>query len=520
MSTAHQSSPYGGLADPLVMNQIQGMIENATSSRSRLIDGAFDPRRDIDDEAGYPKTENITRDHYRRLYDREPIAARVVEVLPKESWKVQPTIIEDEDPENETPFELAWKELGQSLRGQSWFRDEEGKGNPIWEYLLRADVLSGIGSFGIILLGIDDGLPLNQPAAGINDRGEPSENVADRKLLYLRPLDQSLVEIANSEQDVNSPRFNQPTMYNVSFRDPREGVVGIDPNPLQTAQVHWSRVIHLVDNLGSGEIAGAPRMLHVYNRLMDLLKLYGGSAEMYYRGAFPGFSIETHPQLGGDVVIDSAGLKTQMEDFMNTLQRYVAMSGVSMKSLAPQVEDPTPQIEVQLQAICIVIGIPKRVFMGSERGELSSNQDAKDWNGKLASRQVMYLTPRVIVPFVDRLIMFGVLPKPKNYGVVWPDLESLTEDEQATVALIRTETIAKYVQGDGEALIAPLDFLMRIMKIPQEEVEVILEAVMGAMEDRAEEELEGEERASERMLDEEEAKAQIAEDHQPAVQPQ
>ena len=40
----------------------------------------------------------------------------------------------------------------------------------------------------------------------------------------------------------------------------------------------------------------------------------------------------------------------------------------------------TPFIEVHLQAICIKIPCPKRVFMGSERGELASAQDDSQWN--------------------------------------------------------------------------------------------------------------------------------------------
>jgi len=225
-------------------------------------------------------------------------------------------------------------------------------------------------------------------------------------------------------------------------------------------------------------------MQPVYNRLVDLRKLYGGSAEMYWKGAFPGLAIETHPQLGGDVVIDSAAMKTQMEQYMNGLQRYLSLVGQSANSLAPQVVDPTSHINTQIEAICVRLGIPKRIFMGSERGELASSQDDSTWNDRLRHRQSMFITPRLIVPFVDRLITFGVLPEPKSYYVKWPDLEALTEQEQATVAVTKTEALTKYSSGGGESIMIVLDFLTKILGMEQGEAEAVVEAATEALEEQ------------------------------------
>ena len=41
-----------------------------------------------------------------------------------------------------------------------------------------------------------------------------------------------------------------------------------------------------------------------------------------------------------------------------------------------------------------------------------ATQDDADWNGRVAHRQNGHLTPRLIVPLIDRLIALGVLPKP------------------------------------------------------------------------------------------------------------
>ena len=127
--------------------RFERLVDNVMSARSELFRQLFDPRRDIYDECGYPRSgEYVPPQKYQDLFDREPIANRVVEVFPKECWQTQPEVYEDEDLEKETEFEKAWGNLAKRLRGESsFFQDKEG--SPIWEYLLRADILSGIGHY-------------------------------------------------------------------------------------------------------------------------------------------------------------------------------------------------------------------------------------------------------------------------------------------------------------------------------------------------------------------------------------
>ena len=452
------------------------LVLMAATSRQELLRKLFDPRRDINDECGYPVTANITSVMYRELYDREPIAARVVEVLPEESWAVDPQVFEDQSEDTTTDFEAAWATLGDQLRGeQSWFHGEaDQKGHPIWEVLERADVLSGIGRYGVILLGLDDGKKLSEPV-------EPQDNLS---LLYLRCFDESLASISRYDSEPTSPRFGMPEEYSLSFANPNSG---ISAGTLATVKVHWSRVVHVADNIATSEILGTPRMQPVYNRLYDLRKLYSGSAEMYWRGAFPGVSFSLHPQLIDSAEIDEAkrdAFREQMESYMNSLQRYLFLEGVEAKSLAPQVSDPSKQIDKQIEAICVRLAIPKRIFTGSERGELASSQDSKTWNRRMARRQSRYLTPRVIVPFVDRLIALRVLPEPSQYVVRWPSLDVTTPEETAVVAERRTNALAKYVGGGVDNLIDPLSYLTKVLDFSKEEAMAILEDTAAFLEDQ------------------------------------
>jgi DNA topoisomerase IB len=526
--------------------RFEEIVYNAYQSRDGFFKKFFDPRRDINDECGFPKDGELGIEHYRRLYDREAIACRVVQLFPKETWQVQPTVYEDEDVETDTEFEKAWDELSRTFTG-SYYQDEEG--SPVWSYLKRADILSGIGAFGVILLGIDDGKPLSEPVEGMppdsrpvevktksGKAGKPYKNAMDlsklgapkpgmavttgigseeqyydaqgqpssiamgpgedqsgskkkgsRKLTFLRVFDESLVEITRYESDVNNPRFCQPVMYSITMNDPREQHSGVGLS-LARVWVHWTRVIHIAETEnGSSDTFGVPRIRPVYNNIHSLMKLYGGSAEMYWKGAFPGLSITTTPQVGTDVNLDAAkmtALRGEVFNYMNTLQRYLILSGLQAQTLSPTVVDPGTQISVQIEAICIQLGCPKRVFMGSERGELASSQDDSAWNDRIRDRQNNYVTPKIIIPFVSRLIDLKILPTPKGFSVKWNDLDSLSDQEKATVASTQTSAMATYTSGGLEALLTPLDFLTRVMGFEEESAKLMIEAAQQAIEEK------------------------------------
>ena len=446
------STALARAATGLTANTEDYSVRQALLSRSeylwRLMD---DPRKDINAECGYPYVPTVFM--YRQWYDREGIATRVVNVYADECWSVYPELYEDES-SNETPFERTWNEL----------LDQPGC-NP-WHYLHRADGLSGIGSFGILLLGFDDGMDLDMPVPGIADDGTRRMDAkTEYKLLYLRAFDQTLVQVRGYETDVHSSRFGQPTSYFVKFVDPLLLQSSVQPSiqDYTTKVIHWTRVIHLADNRMSSEVFGVPRLQPVLNRMFDLRKILGGSGEMFWRGSMPGWAFETPPELGTDVEIDDASIKDQMEAMQSGLQRYVALTGMRARSLAPQVSPPTQHVEEQLRAVCTTLGVPMRIFQGSESGHLASQQDAITWNRRLRRRQQVYLTPYVIQPFVNRLIAAGTLPKPKRVYVSWDDLNAMGDEEKANIALKKAQAIFQYVSGKCETALPLREFFILVM---------------------------------------------------------
>jgi len=458
-----------------------------------------DPSRNIDGECHYPDVNTLTAVDYRDLYDKFGVAERVVHILPDETWGINPEIYDEEKESIETPFEKAWKDLNKGI-DNSMFADEEA--SPIWEVLKRADQMSGIGRFGVILLGLGVPGSLEEPLPGFDDKDEANQfgfvfnaaKVPKKKpeLLYLRAFDESLVDVAVYENRRNNRRYGLPIEYNITLSDPMISHEGIGHDSGREVRVHWSRVIHIADNLSSSEIYGKPRQQSVYHHLLDLRKLYGGSAEMYWQGAFPGLSFETHPQLGNTIKMDAGAMKDQVQKYFNGLQRYLAMTGATAKTLSPQVVDPTNQIERTIDAICIKLGVPKRIFIGSERGELASSQDADAWSTRLKRRRLSYVSPRIIKPLVDRLIQVGVLPVPKDkqYHIKWNDAIDPTPTERAGLAAQRMQAVSAYLQSGADVLIPPITFLVKELDYDREEAEEILEEAAKISEEQELEEKE------------------------------
>lgn len=443
---------------------VNDYISNLFTVRSRVLERLLSDDRDIDKELKYPIT--ISPADYDFLFQRSDIAEKVVSVYPDDSWAVDPLVFENENVKK-TEFEKEWNDLVDDL--------------DLYHYLHRADVLSGVGHFGIILLGLDDGRDFKDPAPGIKPDGTMSKKRPKAKLLYIRPFPENMVEISQYEKDPSNQRYRLPTEYQIRFIEE-----GSDKNPDGTSlTVHWSRIIHLADNRGSSEVFGKPRMKPVYNRLLDLRKILGGSAEMFWKGAFPGYSFEVNPEYAAAIGLDEnseatkafkEGMRAEFKAYSDGLQRYLASIGVSAKSLAPQVATPDKHIMSQLRVIAATIGQPFRIFMGSEQGSLASSQDTRTWNRKLSKRQRRYLTPKVLKVFIVRLMYLGVLPVIEHPRIKWPDLDTITEQDRADVADKITTALQKFVTGKIEKMMPLFDYLTLVIQLSPEKAKQIVDA--------------------------------------------
>lgn len=447
--------------DKLLKQTLNQMLQNSYIFRQEAIRRLLtSDKRDIDNECGYPPSP-ITIDEYKAMFERNGLANRVVRIFPEECWNVVPAVYENEEKKS-SQFEEAWDEVTQRVR--------------VFTYLNRIDMLSGIGRFGLLLLGIDDGEGYEKPVKGIDLKTGKATGKNKHQLLYLKAFDESCVKIKTKETDTKNPRYGLPVLYDITMVDESS----IEVSTSRTLTIHWTRVIHIADNRQMSDVLGTPRMEPVYNRLLDCKKILGGSGEMFWKGGFFGTSLELLPNKEGIYPELTSTVKTEikeeLEEFYAGLKRYAVLQGMEMKDHPPQVADPSKHLEANLKFIAMTLGVPYRVFLGTEEAKLASTQDKTTWNGRVARRQNDYLTPLVVRPFVDRLIAFGTLPEPKEYFVEWPDLNAPSDNDKADVMLKKTEAFAKYVGGDVQVLIPPKEFLTIVAEMSEEEVTTIEEA--------------------------------------------
>lgn len=436
------------------------------TSRLKLAGGlglSFGGDRDIYETLGYKK--KLSSSDFIQQWKRHDIARAIVDRPVKKTWQGQVLITESTE-ENETQLEKQYKELDKAFGLKAKF--------------MRADRLSQLGKYSILLLGFDDSSP--------ETWGQPVSE-GNRQLRYVKPISEKNAEISTWELDTSDERFGMPRLYNIQLQHP-----GNNKTSKSTSlTVHHSRVIHITPDLLEDEIEGIPVIETAFNRLQDLEKLIGGAAEMFWRGARPGYAGKADPEYKlGKGVEDK--LKEQLDEYEHNLRRFIVSEGVDLESLAQQIADPKGHVDVQLMMLSALTNIPARVLVGAERGELASSQDMQEFKEYIQGRREEQAEPGIIRPFVDRMIATGVLSEPidqsQGYEVSWTDLFSIGEKEKAEIGKERSAALANYVREPMAQQDIPLEGWLRyFLRLDDQEVEHLLELHKGQLDEFLEDEI-------------------------------
>ena len=415
--------------------------------------------RDIYQVLGYDSDPTFS--HFYAQYLRQDIAAAIIDRPVLATWRGPVDLFESDDDED-TPLEKEYKELSKRLKLKSVFS--------------RVDRLTGLGEYSVLFLGFSD----VQNRDRLKEEVDASSNL---QLLYIRPLSQPNATIATWENDPTNERYGLPNTYTLTI-----GAPGTDAT--ETLIVHHTRIIHIAENCLEGQLTGIPRLKCVYNRLKDLEKLTGGSAEMFWRGARPGYQGNIDPDVGMDAE-EKEKLREQLDEYDHNLRRFLMASGVDIKSLESQVADPSNHVDVQIQMISAATGIPKRILTGSERGELASTEDRDNWLEMIKSRREEFAEPLILYPFVDRLIEYGVLPEAaEKYSIGWRDLWSVSDKDKADLGKARAEAIRGYLASPiALDLFPPQMFYKWVLGMSDEDIEQIEEIIEQAQRDEETEQL-------------------------------
>jgi hypothetical protein len=274
--------------------------------------------------------------------------------------------------------------------------------------------------------------------------------------------------ISQYDIDPKSERYGKPLIYNIS---PKSISSLSSTSAASNIEVHHSRIIHVAEDCLEDDVEGIPRLRSVLNRLEDIEKLAGGSAEMFWRGAYPGMALLAREGFSLDAQTLTQ-IETEMDKYEHDLQRFMRLKGLDVESLAPQVADPKGHMDIQFDLISAATRIPKRILLGSERGELASSQDEKAWAKVIQARQHEHCEAVLLRPLVDRLIAVKILPEPsEDYTVEWPDLLAPGDKDKAEIGEIRSKALKAYVDSIGaEDVLPPSMFLEKMLGCTDEEI--------------------------------------------------
>lgn len=402
----------------------------------------FDGARDIFQALGYPASLEY-KDFYAR-YKRQDIAYAIIDRPVKATWRGDILLNEDGITEK-TELEAAYTKLLHDFKLKSVFT--------------RVDTLTSLGQYGILLLGLDDVKDIK----GFANTVTPGK----RKLLYVKPFGQGNVSIYKTEDNISSERYGSPLIYEIKVGS---GLDGTYTN--STVHVHYTRVIHIIQDGLENDIIGTPVLEAVFNALINIEKIAGGDAEMYWRGARPGYQgkVDKDYQM---TPTTKADLQNQLDEYEHNLRRILVNDGVDFQALTQQISDPATHLDVQIQLISSKTSIPKRILTGSERGELSSTEDKDTWDTFISNRREDYAEIYIVKQFVDTCIKYGILPKPvsESYSILWEDLFAPSEKSKAEVGKIRASALREYAtMAEATSIVSPEAFLEYFLGLSEEQI--------------------------------------------------
>ncbi len=380
-STPDTSTGPMGLSGKIT--ELSGLIQRA--NLAHLAGVQFQGDRKLYEIFGYKR--NPTPDDFLAKYMRQDLVTRIIDAPAAAIW-ANPPVIEAEAQNTE------WQALNRKVK--------------LWNGLYRADRLARLNPYSILLLGFDDTGSLKQK---VNPK--KVEN-----LLYVRAIGARLIDDIVFNTNIRDPRFGFPETYRIKFDDPQlksssGGAVTV--KQIKQLTVHHSRVIHVVENALEDEVFGIPIIEKVYNLLDDLLKVGGGTAEMYWLAGNRGIQVDIDKEMEINPE-DAAALSTEIDEYMHQLRRFVRTRGVEMNVLESKPPNPKDVFSMIINLISGTTGIPTRILLGSEAGQLASEQDRANWAERIDERRDLFAEPIMLNPLVDLLQEVGLVSEGE---VVW-----------------------------------------------------------------------------------------------------
>ncbi|KKM60330.1 hypothetical protein LCGC14_1542890, partial [marine sediment metagenome] len=236
--------------------RITNSIQLDRDQLNRIARKTYGGDRDVPEVLGYKIEPGF--DDFKARYLRQDIAGRVVDLPVKATWSDEIEVKGVDD--KVAPFDFG--ELKRRLK--------------LTRRLVRVDRLAQLGQYAVLLIGVKGDNPKLADPIEDGSLSDPAD------IIFLSSYCELDAEIKSFVGNAGDERFGLPETYTLSIAT-RPGRGG--KQTTQDVPVHHSRILHVSDSGIRDDIYGTPRLLGILDRLEDLEKVVGGSAEMFWQGA-------------------------------------------------------------------------------------------------------------------------------------------------------------------------------------------------------------------------------------------
>jgi len=422
------------------MNFITNLLDAARMSFG--IGVTHNGARDTWSIFGYP--DKVTIKDFRGKYNRGDLATRIVDAYPNACWSSPPLIVEDAQEQDRTDWETNVDTLLDNLN--------------FWKNIRKLDKLVNLGKYAVLYIGFADGKDLKEPVT------------KGAKPIFLKPLAEDIAIIKTYVTDNQNKRFGLPETYELTL-----SVENDTKNEIKRI-VHWTRVIHVAERTLDNDYSGQSILEPIWNKMIDLEKVAGGSAEVWWLNSRGGLALEAEADADLGTTEDKEALKKEIDNYQHNLSRTMRTKGFTIKPINQKIDSPKDHFDIIISLISGTCAIPKRILLGNEAGELASSQDETNWNKQITDRQNNFCETEIIDKFIDYMIDLNVittLPNKKTYTWEWPPLSSVSPKDKAETASKLAGAIAAYANSPtAETVIPPKQFVEDVLEMEYREAEI------------------------------------------------
>ncbi|KAB8312932.1 DUF1073 domain-containing protein [Erwinia endophytica] len=406
-------------------NEVEFLVNALAASIGRqraLYAGAINgntKRTKLWGEFGYP--DGLEFDLYYRAYERNAVAHAAVHKLLDSCWTDSPTVI-DGDESKEASKTTPWETQVTKLLKKHWAKIKD------------ADRRNLIGRYSALLIQFRDGREWKEPV----DRNVVGR-LKDKSIVRLIPAWESQIQPGNFDIDTMSETYGQPVKYMFN-----EQPVGDDGTygPVRSVDVHPDRIIIIAE--GSEDenmLAGVPLLRAGYNKILDLEKISGGSAEGFLKNASRQLGIAFDKETDLNVLAKQAkeagfnnigdALNEKIARMNRGTDAALVMQAGTPSVLSVAAADPEPTWTVAANEFAASIQIPFTILYGQQTGRLASDEDKTDWAKRCNTRRWGHQTA-LITSLIERFWMMGAIDPPSTGEVTlaWSDLLAPSEQEK------------------------------------------------------------------------------------------